>query len=297
MAAKKLKASERTTLLGKLTTQLKKRYGSKAPEPAEPRSVLETLLFGALLEEAIEDEAEPALASMLAGFHDLNEIRVSSIREIERTIPDLHAADWKSLRIKDALQHIFELNFVYDLDALKKKNQEQQAGELSEIPNATPFMRLYTLQAGLGNHVLPVDRHQLALLNWLGLTDAVAAASGKKKSPPAEELAADELKSAVRKSDGVLLSYLLRRAANEPCVLEVTLDELDAGADDDEVDPKARISELDGLIEGGGKPSGKKKTAKATKTTKKAAKAAGKKATKKTAAKKSSKRAAKKTAK
>ena len=263
----KLKASERTTLIGKLVTPLKKRYGSKVPEPAEPRDVLQTLLFGAMLEDNTDEAAESGLSSLITAFHDLNEIRVSSIREIERSISDMPAADWRSLRIKDALQHIFELNFNYDLDGLRKKNQDSANSDLSEIPNISPFMRLYTLQAALGNHVVPVDPHQLALLKWLGLSDGDV------------DGAADELKSAVRKTDGPLVSYLLRQAANEPGVLVETL-EFDA-EEAGEVDPKKRISELAALIDGGGKSAKKatkqtekkpvKKKAKASAAKKKAA--------------------------
>ena len=297
MAAKKLKASERTTLLGKLTTQLKKRYGSKPHEPESPRAVLETLLYGTLLENAVDGQAEPALTAMVAGFHDLNEIRVSSIREIERTFPDLPEADWKSLRVKDALQHIFELNFTYDLDGLKKKAQEQAAGDLSEIPNSTPFMRLYVQQVGLGGHAMPVDRHQLALLRWLGLTDAPATKEKKAKLEP-EEVAADELKSAVRKSDGPLFAYLLRQAANEPGVLAVTLAGPEDEAEESEIEPKRRIAELDGLIEGTGAKRPQKAAKKESKASPAAEQAAAKgKTTKKAAAKKTSRKAARKVSK
>lgn len=280
MAAKKLKASERSTLIGKLTTALKKRYGGKVPEPATQRGVLETLVFGALLEDNVDESAESGYVQLNDGFHDLNEIRVSSIREIEAVISDLPQADWRSLRIKDALQHVFELNYTYDLDSLRKKNQEQASGELGEVPRITPFMKLYTLQAGLGNHVMPVDHHQLALLRWLGLSDSEAT----------EEQAADELKSAVRKADGSLFSYLFRQAANAPGVLAVTLDAMNAT---DEFDPKSRMSELDGLLDG--KKPAAKKAAKSTKAAAKSPKKAAKKAAK--SPKKTVKKAARKTKK
>ena len=284
MAAKKLKSSERTTLIGKLTTPLKKRYGSKPPEPVADRGVLETLIFGTLVENAGDEPAEKAYADLINGFHDLNEIRVSSIREIERTIPAVHEADWKSLRIKDALQHIFEINFTYDLESLRKKNQDAAASDLGEVPNSTPFMRAFTLQNGLGNHVVPIDRHSLYLLRWLGLTEP--SVTGKLV---AEEVASDELKSAIRKADGPLFAYLLRQAANEPTVLAVTSEYGDDAADDvEEFDPKDRIKQIDDLIDGKvgsqkpAKKASKSSGAKSTATkTKKAAKKASKKAAKK----------------
>ena len=286
MAAKKLKASERSTLIGTLMTPLKKRYGAKPPESSRP--VLETLLFAALLENNTDEHAESALVSLLDAFHDLNEIRVSSIREIEVPIGDLPEADWRSLRIKDALQHVFELNYDYDLDGLKKKNQETATAELKEVPRITPFMRNYSLQVGIGNHVMPVDRHQLALLRYLGLVELTAG----------EDTAADELKSAVRKADGPLLSFLLRQAANEPAVLAETesyapiendpdrghetpgLPPSDALDVDEPIDAKSRIKELGRLLDG--KATGKTPKTAAKKTVKKAAaKKTVKKSTKK----------------
>ena len=52
MASKKLKASERSTIVTKLVNRLKKRYGSKAPTPE--RNVLETFIFAACLEDATD---------------------------------------------------------------------------------------------------------------------------------------------------------------------------------------------------------------------------------------------------
>ena len=277
MAAKKLKASERSTFVGKLATTLKKRYGSSVPAPAVERDVLQTLLYAALLEEGTDEPAELAYTRLTESFHDLNEVRVSSIREIERVLQPLPASDWRSLRIKDALQHIFELNYNYDLESLRKKNQDQASGELGEIPRTTPYMKLYVLQVGLGNHAVPVDHHQLALLRWLGLTEPDAT----------EEQAAADLKSAVRKSDGPLVAYLLRSVANEPGVLAVTLPAMteEPDAEAASIDPKTRMKELDELLDGKAPKKAAKKTAPAAKkTAKKATKKAAKKAVRKKAA-------------
>ena len=276
MAAKKLKASDRSTFVGKLTTSLKKRYGSTVPSAAVERGVLETLLYSALLEEGTDEPAEMAYTRLHESFHDLNEVRVSSIREIERVLQPLPSSDWRSLRIKDALQHIFELNYNYDLEGLRKKNQDQASGELGEIPRITPYMKLYTLQVGLGNHAVPVDHHQLALLRWLGLAEPDAT----------EEQAASDMKAAVRKADGPLVAFLLRSAANEPGVLAETLPAMTAEADAEaeSIDPKSRIAELDGLLDGKAAKKSPKKAAK--KAPAKAAKKTAKKAAKKTVKKK-----------
>ena len=296
MASKKLKASEKSAIVSKLVTRLKKRYGSKAPSP--DRSVLETYIYAACLEDATDEQAEAAYATLLDEFHDLNEIRVSLISEIERTLETLSEPAYRARRIREGLYYVFEHeeNFAFDLESLKKKTQDSASGELAGIPHCSPFMRLYTLNQGLGAHVFPLDTNQLALLKWIGLVEQETKI----------EDAADEMKSAVRKADVPLTAFLLRQASSEPKVLEQTLDQTNDEADDIAVDKRAAM--VDDLIDGKSKPKTKKpvkaapakaakKTAKKKAPAKKAAPAA--KAAPKTAAKakKATKKAAKKTAK
>lgn len=278
MAAKKMKTSEKATLLGKLTTMAKKKYGGKVP--STDLGVLETFLLAACLENNIDEPAMAAYTKMLDSFHDLNEIRVSTVREIERTLASLPEPEFRAMRIREGLQHVFEAHFAFDLDGLKKKNQDNAAADLEATKEATPFMKLFTLQAGLGAHVIPLDDHQLSFLRWLGLVESKTTADG----------ASDELKAAVRKSDGALFAYHLRHVANEPVVIE----EISLTDDSEEATPAERLKLLGAMLDGKHTPKPKpapkaKKKAPAKKATKEAA-------TKKATAKKSAKKAASKKA-
>ena len=273
MASKKLKASEKAAIVSKMVTRLKKRYGGKAPQ--SDRNVLETWIFSACLEDTTEEPAEAAYAALLDAFHDLNEIRVSLISEIERPLETLSEPAYRARRIREGLQHVFEEAFKFDLEPLRKKTQDSVTDDLKKVPFTTPFMRLYTLQAGLDSHVVPLDGHGLALMRWVGLIDKDTDA----------DAASDELKSAVRKADVPLTTYLLRMAANEPNVLAVTLD---GSGDGEEVAPDKQATKLDDLIDGKlvkaapKKASAKKSAAKKKAAPKKKVKAAKKKAVKKT---------------
>jgi hypothetical protein len=62
-------------------------------------------------------------------------------------------------------------------------------------------MKAYVVQNCMGAHVFPLDDHTLRMLDVLKVCDRQGAA--------------DELKSCVRKSDGVLVAHLLHEAAND----------------------------------------------------------------------------------
>lgn len=204
MPAKSLKSADKQTILKKLVTEMKRRYGGAVPK--ETRSTFETLLFAACLEDASQADAEAAYARLLDSFFDLNEIRVSSVSEIQAALGDLTDAAWKAMRIREALQHVFEKHYAFDLEFLRRKTQEQALKELSQISYQTPYARAYVAQHALGAHVLPLDASVFRLLVWLGLADPTADA----------EAAAEDLKSAVKKSEGGQVCHLLKCVATDP---------------------------------------------------------------------------------
>ncbi|WP_437201606.1 hypothetical protein [Planctomicrobium sp. SH664] len=203
MPAKALKAADKQTILKKLVVELKRRYGGSLPK--ETRPTFETLLFAICLEDSTHENAEAAFSKMLDSFFDLNEIRVSSVSEIEESLGELEDADWKATRIREALQHTFEKFYAFDLEPLRRKTQDVALKELSEIPHQTSFARLYTVQHGLGAHVLPIDRTMHQVLVWLGLTERDSTI----------DAAGEDLRSAVKKAEGVQICYLLKCAATD----------------------------------------------------------------------------------
>ncbi len=242
-ATKTLKSSEKTAILKKLVTELKKRYGGKTPK--HTHTVLETLLYAACLEDTDYESADIAFEKLQTEYFDLNEIRVSSVTEIEHIFGELHDAAWKAMRIRETLQHTFEKHFAFDLEQLKRKTQDAAYKELKEIPFQTPFMRQYTLAHALGSHVLPFDTRMLQVLAWLGL--------GDPKAKP--EVVADDLKSAVKKSDGPLMCVLLK-AVSVDTELRWAFEE---GPEEEDLDPEQAGQRLADLFKN---PKPKKKAPK-----------------------------------
>ncbi len=202
--SKKLKASDRQTILRKVATVLKKKYGGSIPR--HDRNVLETLMFACCLENTTVEKAEAAQAALLQSFFDLNEIRVSSVSEIEHAMGRIDDAAWRALRIRDVLQYVFEKYYDFDFEPLRRKTQDLAHKQLQKIKSLSPFVRQYALQSALSVHVIPIDDATLRVITWLGLVPA-------DMTP---EQAAEEIKSSVLKSDVPLLSHLLRSVATDP---------------------------------------------------------------------------------
>lgn len=200
---KKMKTSDRQAVVRKVAAVLKKKFGRAAPKDGRP--VLETLLYAICLENASQEAAEQALQKLISSFHDLNEIRVSSITEIEAILEGLPAADWKALRIREALQFTFEKYYSFDLDSLKRKTADVAEKQLSKVAYLTPFVQAYVFQNCLGAHSVPVDDSSRHVLQWLGLipleADNIAAS--------------EEMKSILRKPDAPLFCALIRAAATD----------------------------------------------------------------------------------
>ncbi|MGE0377612.1 MAG: hypothetical protein AB7Q45_19555, partial [Planctomycetaceae bacterium] len=189
--------------------------------------------------------------NLLESFHDWNEIRVSSISEVERSLEKLDDAAWRAFRTRDILQYVFEEYYVFDFEALRRKTLEAAEKQLSRIKGLTPFVRLYTLQHSLGAHVIPMDDTLCRVLAWVGMIEP--------DTPP--DVAAEELKSSVRKSDVPLLCHLLRQLGTDPdfkASFKITKAMLTNGSVDP-ADTTERLQELLKSPRGRGKVTSRKR--------------------------------------
>ena len=154
---KATKAADKSQVCRKLVNSLHKLYGKSVPKIELP--VVETMLFAACLEDNPWTTAEVGLKHLLASFFDLNEIRVSSVNELELVLGPLNRADWKGLRIRSILRHIFETTYSYDFEKLRRQTLEQAVKTLKKIPDVTPFIRDFVLHEILGSHIVFLDEY------------------------------------------------------------------------------------------------------------------------------------------
>ena len=186
---KKTKASDLHSLCKKLVTLLKKNYKSGSHKKDKP--VLETMLYAVCLENATQEHADAAFDRLHESFHDYNEIRVSTFGELADCFVGMSEPDARAARVRAILQYVFEINFDFDFEPLRRKTMELAEKQLQKIRFLSSFIQLFTLQKSLGAHTVPVDDRLRDATIWLGLAPP--------NSSTAE--AADCLKSAVMKAD------------------------------------------------------------------------------------------------
>ncbi len=201
---KKTKASDLQALCKKLITLLKKHY--KPHGGKKDRPVLESLLYAVCLENATHAQADAAYERLHSTFHDLNEIRVSTFLELTPVFEGMSEPEARAARVRSILQYVFEINFDFDFESLKKKTIDLAEKQLQKIRFLTPFIQLHTLQIALGTHMIPLDDRLRDVCVWLGL--AIPGASITE--------AADGLKAAILKSDTSVFCQYLRDFAIDP---------------------------------------------------------------------------------
>ena len=136
------------------------------------RTVLETLMYAALLENATFDKAGIAFTVLENYYIDWNEIRVCSVRELADTLTDLPNPEAAAERVRNALQGIFEKTYMFDLEELCKKGKAlaEHIKTLEAMPAGTPYMIQYAAQVALDGHLIPLDEASLRIMRRLGLS-------------------------------------------------------------------------------------------------------------------------------
>jgi len=166
----------RTALLNKLHKVLKKHYKPSSNRHDQP--VLESLLFAACLENSRPATAEAVFEKLKTSFFDWNEVRVSTVRELAEIMNELGDPETAAVRIKGILQSVFESEYSFDLESLKKKNLGDAVKRLQKLDGATPFVVACTVQTALGGHSIPVDRGTLGAMFVLGVISEIESANG-----------------------------------------------------------------------------------------------------------------------
>ncbi|MBC7818328.1 MAG: hypothetical protein IAG10_15690 [Planctomycetaceae bacterium] len=200
---KKTKASDLHSLSKKLVTLLKKHYSPAGHKKDKP--VLETMLYAVCLENATQEQADVSSELLHKSFHDFNEIRVSTFGELTACFEGMSDPDARAARVRAILQYVFEINFDFDFESLRRKTLELAEKQLQKIRFLSSFIQLHTLQKSLGTHTVPVDDRMRDAAIWLGFASPGCSTAE----------AADSLKSAVMKADTAAFCDCLRCFATD----------------------------------------------------------------------------------
>jgi len=164
-----LTKNQKIEALVKLVQKRSRGAGLTAPPQ---RTVLETLMYAALLENATFDKADLAYTVLENYYIDWNEIRVCTVRELADTLMDLPNPEAAAERVRKALQGIFEKTYTFDLEEMRKKGKAlaEHIRTLESMAAGTPYMIQYVSQVALDGHLIPLDEAALRIMRRLGLS-------------------------------------------------------------------------------------------------------------------------------
>ncbi len=143
----------------------------KAVDEQETRPVLQQFIFGLCRENATPEQAERAYRHLAERFYDWNEVRVSSLRELEEAFAGLSGAESRAQRLVSFLQEVFETTFSFDLEDLQKKGVKMASKQLLRYQAANDYVGSWVVQRTLGGHAIPLDESTLRCTRRLGLVD------------------------------------------------------------------------------------------------------------------------------
>lgn len=201
-------APSKTQLLNEVHTLLKKRY--KLEPRSEKLSVLEAVIYGICHEGTTREGAEQALNRFRDQFFDWNEVRVSSIEEIQGVLAGQPDAEERANRLRRFLRQLFEKTYGFALDALTKKPLKDSIATLKKDFEAfhSDYVLATVIQQGLAGHAMPVDEPIRRGLVRLGIVDEGANLESIRSL----------LERAIPKNRGAEFVDLMEELTHDTCV-------------------------------------------------------------------------------
>jgi endonuclease-3 len=161
-----MSAKKRADLLVKLHKVVKKEYS--VITPPSNRTVLEHMIYGAVLEDSTFEAADEAFAKLQENFYDWNEVRVTTRRELAELMKSVSEPAEAAARVKRSLHGVFEKYYQFDLEFLKKENLSKAIIAMESFTGMSAFTIAYTAQNGLSGHSIPIDQSFMNLMYAIG---------------------------------------------------------------------------------------------------------------------------------
>jgi endonuclease-3 len=196
----------KTQLLTNIHTLLKRRYKPK-PEPSTRLSVLKAVVYGICHEDTTREQANQALSRFEDEFFDWNELRVSSVEEIQESLAGIPEPDARAQRIRRFLRQLFNRTYGFTLDALAKKPLKEALKVLQTYEAfSSDYVTATVIQQALGGHAIPIDKSAQRVLERVGVSES--------EIPALRAI----LERAVPKNRGVEFLDLIEDLANDTCL-------------------------------------------------------------------------------
>ncbi len=197
----------KTQLLTNIHTLLKRRYKPKTdPNPAR-LSVLKAVVYGICHEDTTREQANQALSRFQDEFFDWNELRVSTVEEIQETLAGIPGPEDRAKRIRRFLRQLFNRTYGFTLDTLTKKPLKEALKVLHTYDAfASDYVTATVIQQALGGHAIPIDKAAHRVLERVGISE------------PEVHALRGILERAVPKNRGVEFLDLVEDLANDTCL-------------------------------------------------------------------------------
>lgn len=154
--------------------EMKKRV--RIPSIGEPADPLEQLVVSVLSEDTTLTNARRAWDDLRSAVVDLNEVRVSSPREVAEVIsPYTPHAQACAMRLCSLLNAVFNRQCEVSLDSLRSLGKREAKRWLEGLDGIQPYNVASVLLWSLGGHAIPVNGPLLATLRREKLVNPDAA--------------------------------------------------------------------------------------------------------------------------
>ncbi len=161
-------ATSKTQLLTDVFNALKKHY-KLTPRP-ERMTVLEAVIFAVCHEGTTREQANQALSRFKDEFFDWNEVRVSSLKEIQTVFAGLSNPADRADKVRRFLRQLFRNSYSFTLEALHKKPLKEAIKALQAYETlGSDYVLATVVQQALGGHAIPVDSALRRGLERLGV--------------------------------------------------------------------------------------------------------------------------------
>lgn len=196
----------RTRLVHKIHALLRKKYDPPGRRPS--LTVLEQVVLAVLSEGTTTAAADAVFHKLKTEYFDWNEVRVSSIAELQEALASLPDRAQRAIRLKACLKYVFESDYSFDVDHYRKLTQKEAVRRLEKLPQSSPYLAARVIRDGLGGNAVPLDAPAIRALTRLGLIDA--------KNPP--DAVAASLERTIPRVRQFEFCHLLAELAADTCV-------------------------------------------------------------------------------
>jgi len=155
----------------KIVTVLFSKVKKVVSQEQQELPVMEQVIYSICREGSSKDQADEVYQKLTAQFFDWNELRVSSVRELEECFRSMTRPVDRANRVIGFLQELFETTYSFELEFLHKKGLKQATKHLSRYQVSNDYLGAWVTQRALGGHAIPIDPPTLRVSKRLGLIE------------------------------------------------------------------------------------------------------------------------------